>query len=134
MADERQRVCVEGEGGLHRDGDKPRLVDYFPMDLLWQVGEIAALNNAKSDDYPGGKYPDLPGGIPNYKAGIRVSKYLDSSLRHLLKVVMGEDVDPESGRSHLAHLICNLGMAWWTIRHRPDLDDRNAMPNTKEVE
>ena len=128
MADTETRVCVADEGGLHRDGAKPRLADYLPPDLLWHVGEIAAENCRKSEDYPEGKYPDIEGGISNYRAGIQVLKMLDSVFRHFLKVLMGEDLDRESGRPHIAHMICNLGMAYWMIRHRPDMDNRLSLP------
>lgn len=133
MADVKQRALVQGEGGLHRDGEKPRLVDYLDWSLIREAGVIAHQNNSPSKDYPEGKYPDLPGGIPNFKAGIRVTKLLDSAMRHLVAMVLGEDVDPESGQRHAAHMICNLSMAAWTIEHRPDLDDRQAVPE-REVE
>ena len=78
MPDTKQRHRVEGEGGLHRDGAKPRIADYIPPDLILDAGKIAAQNCQPREGYPDGKYPDLDGGIPNYKAGIRTSKYVDS--------------------------------------------------------
>ena len=135
MADTEVRLCVAGEGGLHRDGAKPRIADYVPPDLLWHVGEIAAENCRKSEEYPEGKYPDLEGGHSNFKGGVRVLKILDSVWRHFLKVLMGEDLDKESGRPHIAHMICDLGMAYWTIRHRPGMDNRLALPpDAQEVD
>ena len=128
MPDMKARPTVKGEGGLHRDGVKPRIADYLPPDLLWHVGEIAAENCRETPDYPGGKYPDLAGGHSNFKGGIQVLKILDSTFRHFLKVLMGEDLDDESGRPHIAHMICDLGMAYWIIRHRPDMDNRLALP------
>ena len=128
MPDETQRHCVIGEAGLHRDGDKARLVDYLDWSLIREAGEIATQNNAPRDGYPEGKYPDLEGGIPNYKAGIRVTKYLDSIMRHLIAIIECEDTDDDSGRSHWGHLLCNLSMAHWTVKNRPDLDDRMAVP------
>jgi hypothetical protein len=133
MPDTETRAAVNGEGGLHRDGAKARLADYFCPDLLWQIGEIVAENCRKTDDYPEGKYPDLEEGFPNFKAGIRVVKLFDAMMRHWLKMMMGEDTDPESGRPHMAHLICDAIMAYWTIRHRPDMDDRLWMPDRAVV-
>ena len=130
MADTQQRHLTEGEAGLHRDGEKPRLADYLDWELILEAGRIAAINNAKSADYPGGKYPDLEGGIPNYKGGIRVTKLLDSAMRHLIAVILREDEDPESKHRHLAHLMCNVSMASWTIENRPDLDDRMLLPKS----
>jgi hypothetical protein len=132
MADTKFRKVLQGEGGTHRDGVKPRLADYFPPDLLWHVGEIAAENCRETEDYPEGKYPDLEDGQSNYRAGILVMKLLDSVWRHFLKVLMGEDLDDESGRPHIAHMICDLGMAHWTIMHRPDMDNRRWVPELAE--
>jgi hypothetical protein len=128
VGDQRQRVKVEGEGGLHRDGDKPRLADMIPPELLLEAGKIWAENNRPRPGYPEGKYPDLAGGIPNFKAGIRTTKYLDSIFRHLLALIAGEDTDADSERDAAGHMLCDLAMFWWTRQHRPDLDDRNAMP------
>jgi hypothetical protein len=132
MPDTKQRHTVAAEGGLHLDGDKPRMADTIPADLLLAVGRIFAQNNAEREGYPGGKYPDLPGGIPNFKGGIRASKLFDSMNRHYLAALSGEDRDPCSGEMHLAHLVCNVSMLWWMLHNRPDLDDRNAAPEPND--
>jgi len=128
VGDNAVRLSVDRERGLHRDGDKPRLADMIPPELLLEAGRIWAQNNRPREGYPEGKYPDLPNGVPNFKAGIRTTKYLDSMLRHLLALIAGEDTDPDSGYDHGGHFLCNLAMFWWTRENRPDLDDRNAMP------
>ena len=111
------------EAGLHRDDLKPRLADMMPAGLIREAGLIWALNNAPTPEYPQGKYPDV-NGEPNYKSGIRTTRLLDSAMRHLLALIDGEDVDPESNRDHAGHLLCNLAMFWWMRDHRPDLDNR----------
>lgn len=35
-------------------------------------------------------------------------RYLDALMRHLEAYRAGEEIDPESGLSHLAHLLCNV--------------------------
>ena len=128
MADELQRSLVDGEVGLHRDGDKPRLADMIPANLLLEAGRIWAQNNAPRPGYPDGKYPDFPNGVSNYKGGIRLTKYLDSMLRHLLALIDSHDWDEDSGYDHAGHLLCNLAMFHWTREHRSDLDDRGWVP------
>ena len=123
MSDD-QRHLIRGEGGLHRDGAKARLADMIPAALLLEAGLIWAQNNQPVADYPNGKYPDLPGGVPNFKGGIRLTKYLDSMLRHLLALIDAEDVDPESLNDHAGHLLANLAMFWWTRENLPQMDDR----------
>lgn len=136
MADSTERTCVNAEEGLHLDGAKPRLADMLPPRLLLEAGRIWAQNNQPREGYPDGKYPDRPDGSPNFKAGIRTTRFLDSIFRHLLALLSGEDLDPDSGFDHAGHLLCNLAMFWWTREHRRDLDDREfgrPEPPTKEI-
>lgn len=35
-------------------------------------------------------------------------RYVDAALRHALAYLAGEERDPDSGESHLAHAICSL--------------------------
>jgi len=43
----------------------------------------------------------------NWKKGGSMSEQMDSLIRHAVAFQNGEDSDEESGRSHLAHIICN---------------------------
>jgi hypothetical protein len=45
----------------------------------------------------------------NWRKGMVWSRLLDAALRHLTAFADGEDVDPETGLSHLAHLRCCAG-------------------------
>lgn len=36
------------------------------------------------------------------------NRYYAAAMRHLSAWRQGENIDPETGRSHLAHAICNL--------------------------
>jgi hypothetical protein len=48
-------------------------------------------------------------GRHNYRcAGIRESVYFDATMRHLIAYWEGEDIDPDSGLSHLAKALCSL--------------------------
>jgi hypothetical protein len=40
--------------------------------------------------------------------GFKYSRLLNSLLRHIFAYMRGEDTDPESGLSHLAHAGCNI--------------------------
>jgi len=43
---------------------------------------------------------------------VNASTYVSAIMRHLMAWQQGEDIDPESGRSHLAHIAagCNILM------------------------
>lgn len=60
----------------------------------------------------------------NYVAGSSYMRFLGSCSRHLCAFIRGEDRDPESGISHLAHLVfdCLMLLEW---SHRGvGIDDR----------
>lgn len=38
-------------------------------------------------------------------AGVRASIYIDAMMRHLFKLFEGEDIDPDSGLPHAAHIL-----------------------------
>lgn len=43
----------------------------------------------------------------NWRLGFPKDKLLDSMLRHIDAFYSGEDIDPESGKSHVGHIMCN---------------------------
>lgn len=97
-------------GGLKYDGGKPR------MDLL--VPEAEELT-AQVFTFGAEKY-----GPYNWMEGIAFSRLHAALRRHLAAFSRGEDLDPESGLSHLGHASCCLQMLIWMSEYRKDLDDR----------
>ena len=48
-------------------------------------------------------------GCHNWRdAGVRSSVYFDATMRHLFRWWEGEDIDPDSGLSHVTKAICSL--------------------------
>lgn len=63
-------------------------------------------------------------GIFNYRGGIAYGRIIGAAYRHLGAFNSGEDLDPETGLSHIAHLgACSL-MLLDMLREHPDLDTR----------
>ncbi len=58
------------------------------------------------------------------KADVRATVYIDAARRHLAQWVDGEDNDPESGVSHLAHARASLGILIDAIATANCIDDR----------
>jgi hypothetical protein len=59
--------------------------------------------------------------------GMQHSRIINSCLRHIFSYMRGEDKDPESGLSHLAHAGCNILFLLYYKRY-PQIftkDDRN---------
>jgi len=67
-----------------------------PRQVLWEIG-VGMLEGA------------LKYGRHNYRAsGVRASVYVDAAIGHLDQFVEGEDVDRDSGLSHVTKAICSL--------------------------
>jgi hypothetical protein len=60
----------------------------------------------------------------NWMKGMPWSVPLACALRHLAAFQKGEDIDPESGQTHLAHAMCNLRMLTLYAQTYPEGDDR----------
>jgi hypothetical protein len=43
----------------------------------------------------------------NWKKGLNREEILESTQRHLVALFKGEEIDPESGLPHTAHINCN---------------------------
>lgn len=71
-----------------------------PMELL-DTGALEQI--ARVLAFGAGKYA-----THNWRKGMEWSRLVGATLRHILAWNDGEDVDPESGLSHLAHAACDL--------------------------
>lgn len=59
-----------------------------------------------------------------FKGGISYRRLLDAAFRHILAISNGEDVDSESGNSHVGHAMASLAMLTYMMKNKPNLDDR----------
>lgn len=101
---------MKNEEGMKFDGDKVPLGLIDPY-ALTQIGWVLK--------HGVGKY-----GAHNWRGGISYSRLIDASLRHLTAINAGEDIDPETGLQHSAHLACCAIFLTWMMQFRPDMDDR----------
>jgi len=100
---------------------KTRL-DLLPVGALRQIAEVLGYGAAKYS-------------ANNWARGTEWSRYYAALQRHLFAWWEGEDVDPETGASHLAHAGCCLLFLLEYERHGWGADDRfrgpDAAPFTK---
>lgn len=96
--------------GVKHDKAKPK-VELLDADFLLDVGEVLRLGAEKYSAH-------------NWRGGIPPSRLIGASLRHILAISRGSDIDPEWGLPHTAHLGCEVMFLHWMLKHRPDLDDR----------
>lgn len=90
----------EEEKGIKHDTDtgKKPILSLIPKSLLWEVGRVLSFGASKYAAH-------------NWRKGINQSRLISAALRHITAFNEGEELDPESGLSHLAHAICCLSFA-----------------------
>lgn len=96
--------------GLKDDGGKPRM-ELLEPEYLRGTADVLT--------YGASKYAPN-----NWRQGIDASRLYGALQRHLNAFWAGEEIDPESGLPHLYHASCELMFLDWTVRHRPERDDR----------
>lgn len=72
---------------------KPALISVIPTASLLHLGEVMKLGARKYGPF---NWRETP---------VPAETYMDAAMRHLLSWQDGEDEDPESGMSHLAHVM-----------------------------
>jgi hypothetical protein len=92
------------------DGDK------LPVNLL---STEALLQTAAVLKFGADKYH-----AHNWRDGFVWSRPLAAAMRHIMAFNDGEDKDPESGLSHLAHAACCIMFLLEFEKTHPELDDR----------
>lgn len=110
--------------GLKYDKDKPRLELIDPL-FIEELGRVLAFGAQKYS-------PD------NWREGIDYTRIIASLKRHTLAFEKGEDIDPETGLSHVVHAACNCMFLYWYTLNRPSFDNRyytqTGRPRVEEQE
>lgn len=60
----------------------------------------------------------------NWRKGFSYSRLTAAAMRHIFAFNNGQDIDPETGESHLLHASCCLMFLFWHTLFKPELDDR----------
>lgn len=67
----------------------------------------------------------------NWTKGYDWSLSGSSAVRHLTSFISGEDLDPESGEPHLAHVVFHCLTLIYFMEHHKNLDDRHLPSHTE---
>lgn len=96
-------------GTKHDQGKPPMaLLDHH---ALTEIAKVLGFGARKYDDH-------------NWRKGFPFSRLVSAAMRHISAWNSGEDNDPESGLSHLAHAGCCLMFLLSLHNDKPELDDR----------
>jgi len=117
LQDLKEDISTMSGGTKHDDGK-------VPLGLI----DASALHNiAAVLDFGRKKY-----GEHNWRRGFRGSRLADAALRHVYAWVDGEDFDPESGLSHLAHAGCCIVFMLGLLASGRLVDDRHTATAPQE--
>jgi hypothetical protein len=100
---------VNGKGKRFNKG-KVKL-DLVPNSALYAMALVFEEGAKKYDEH-------------NWRNGMKWSTPYASMMRHLTSFWDGEEIDPETGLSHLYHAACNIAMLIEYQDICPELDDR----------
>lgn len=95
--------------GVKYDSGKSRMELISPI-AMEELGKVLAYGAKKYEDH-------------NWRKGIQWSRIIGALLRHLFAYMRGERIDPESGCSHLAHVLCNAHFLVHYEHTRKEFDD-----------
>ncbi len=73
------------------------------------------------------------GSFNNFRKGLEISRNASCAMRHIMAVMDGEDLDPESGEHHFAHACTRLMFALQNIKDGTMIDDRYKAPESPPV-
>ena len=93
------------------DADKLRM-DLIPPAAITGLVKVLSMGAKKYGDY-------------NWYRGVEYNRLYAACLRHLVAWWGREELDPESGLSHIDHAMCNLAfLAQFIKNNRSELDNR----------
>lgn len=102
-------------GGIKYDSGKPRL-ELLPPELLLGVADILTFGAQKYSDR-------------NWELGMNWSRVFGALMRHMWAWWRGENVDSETGKSHLWHAGCCIAFLIAYEQRQVGQDDRPTHPN-----
>lgn len=96
--------------GIKHDGEKPRMDLISPI-AIEELARVLTFGAKKYDSW-------------NWSGGIAYTRVLAAILRHTYAYLRGEDLDKETGLSHMASVMCNAMFLLHFEKFRAEFDDR----------
>ena len=102
--------------GIKYDGEKPKM-NLLPPKAIVEISKVLTFGAAKYDAENWRKLDDLQ------------NRYTAGALRHIFAHMDGEELDPETNLSHLAHAMCCL-----LFKLEIELEERSKKEKSREVD
>ena len=102
--------------GIKYDSEKPKM-NLLPPKAIVEISKVLTFGAAKYDAENWRKLDDLQ------------NRYTAGALRHIFAHMDGEELDPETNLSHLAHAMCCL-----LFKLEIELEERSKEEESREVD
>ncbi len=125
-------------GAMHQDTKLMEAIEDLIKALIAKYssaeGQIRLVEEIIIDEYFDGKFPleqiclvsafgAKRYGLFNYQKGLKYSQLINALLRHYFAFEGGEDVAPDSGLSHHAHMLANVYLLRYQMTYHEELND-----------
>ena len=104
--------------GQKFDQDKPRM-DLLDSSALEELSKVLTFGAKKYAAH-------------NWRKGITTSRLIAAALRHIFAYLGGQNNDPETGLSHIAHAMCCC-MFILGLKNKTEMDDRYFVVPTSQT-
>ena len=114
----KETILVDPKTGGTK-GSKLARFDLLPSEPLWELAE----HYGKGE----GKYPTGEDGVPNWMRGYNWRLSVAALERHLHQFIQGENLDEETGSSHLIAIVWHAFALRWFQLHNKGTDYRKVV-------
>lgn len=110
---------IEVKGHKHLIAEE-KASRYNSGKLKWSLVDFDSLEDmVRVLEFGANKYSEH-----NWKKGLKTTEVFESTMRHLVAYMKGEDLDPESGLPHTGHIMCNAMFLSYMSMFKKDCDTR----------
>lgn len=103
-------MSLSSTGSERKNEGKPQ-THHIDPEFILGMAKVLTLGSKKYSSY-------------NWAKGNNLTVPFDSAMRHLLAYMSGNNLDDETGESHLFHAAVNLMFMYYYERNYPEMDDR----------
>ena len=109
-------MSIMTASGIKYDSEKPKM-NLLPPKAIVEISKVLTFGASKYDAENWRKLDDLQ------------NRYTAGALRHIFAHMDGEELDPETNLSHLAHAMCCL-----LFKLEIELEERSKEKESREVD
>ena len=109
---------ISKTGSVRKNAGKPKMSHIDPEFILG-MAKVLTIGEKKYEAF-------------NWAKGNNMLVPYDSAMRHILSYISGENLDEESGESHLFHAAVNLMFMYYYEKNFSDMDDRFFIKDKNE--